>query len=76
MPTVIVQRDPALIRSDIARARLDVAQSVDRLREEVRVRMDWRVWFAKQTLPMLGAAFVVGLFVAHPWRSYARISDE
>lgn len=57
-------RDPERIRADIARARAEIAASVDVLTREVSARTDWREWVRRRPGLCLGAAFMLGFTLA------------
>jgi ElaB/YqjD/DUF883 family membrane-anchored ribosome-binding protein len=64
-------RDPAVARAeaDLEEARERVAESMMALRQEVARRTDWRGWVVRQPAVVLGAAFVLGLFLGTRGRS-------
>ncbi len=61
-------RSIAEIERAIARSRIDLLADVDALQRAVRERLDWRRPIRLHPLPILGAAFAIGVLVG--WRGF------
>lgn len=51
------------IRSEIERAREQIATSVLELRHQMALNTDWHVWFKRRPALFLGLSFAVGFFL-------------
>ena len=59
----MAQRSPEQIRSSIEENRMELAQSVDRLRGEVARVTDWRAQVERHRGELITGAAVVGLLI-------------
>lgn len=59
------RRDPAAIKAEIERARLELAASVLALRDQVGEVTDWRVWVRSRPRTVLLGAFAFGLWLGY-----------
>ncbi len=57
------ERNAQLIRSDIERARQEVAASIADLRVEVSRTIDWRQWYRQHPATFVIGAFMVGFMI-------------
>lgn len=61
----IALRDPTFsqMEDQIAETRQRVARAVSALEAELTRAVDWREWIRRRPVPILGAAFFVGLLM-------------
>jgi len=56
-------RDPNEIRTEIERAREEIAQSLITLKSSVTEATDWKSYVRRQPLAFVGGAFAIGLLI-------------
>jgi hypothetical protein len=56
-------KDTSEIRSEIERAREQIATSVLELRHQMALNTDWHVWFRRRPALFLGVSFALGFFL-------------
>jgi hypothetical protein len=55
--------EPARIRADIERTRLEVVRSIDDVRLELWRAADWREWYRRHPEALLVGAFAIGFLI-------------
>ncbi|MBI3722496.1 hypothetical protein HY251_00855 [bacterium] len=63
MPRRTLERELIRTEESVARARADVALSLAALRQELRRRLDWHAWVARNRVVVLGLAFGLGFYI-------------
>lgn len=51
------------VRAELERARLQVYDSIEALRADVRASVDWRSWVRAKPWTFIGGAFTLGLLL-------------